>query len=56
MRRFKKRDAFATALEPERLAVRFDPATALYRKKLGYLLLQKDPAGAIAMLKKAISG
>ena len=51
---YVERDAFDTALQHERLAVQYEPGTAMYRKKLGYLLLDKDPRGAIVQFRKAL--
>jgi tetratricopeptide (TPR) repeat protein len=47
-----QRDAFDLALEHERLAVRYDPAMALFHKKLGYILLGKDNTEAVAEFKQ----
>ncbi len=50
---FIARNSFDRALAEERLAVQYDPAIAVYRKKLGYILLGKDNAGAIAQFQEA---
>lgn len=50
---FIARNGFERALEEERLAVQYDPGIALYRKKLGYILLGKDNAGAAAQFQEA---
>jgi tetratricopeptide (TPR) repeat protein len=48
------RNAFDPALEQERLAVQYEPHRALYRKKLGYLLLQKNPREAVGEFRKVL--
>ena len=53
---YVNRDAFDTALEHERLAVQYNPAMPTYRRKLGYLLLEKDPRGAAAEFQKLLDG
>ena len=50
---FVNRSEFARALDEERLAVRYDPGMALYRKKLGYILMGGAPRGAIAEFQAA---
>lgn len=50
---FIARNGFDRALEEERLAVHYDPAIAVYRKKLGYILLGKDNAGAVEQFREA---
>lgn len=49
---FVTRNNFDRALEEERLAVQYDPGIAVYRKKLGYLLLGKDNSGAVEQFRE----
>jgi tetratricopeptide (TPR) repeat protein len=51
---YVERNAFDLALEHERLAVQYRPDRAVYRKKLGYLLLEKDPRGAVREFRKVL--
>jgi tetratricopeptide (TPR) repeat protein len=52
---YVERDQFDKGLEHERLAVQYDPEMPPYRKKLGYILIGKDPAGAVAEFEKLVS-
>jgi tetratricopeptide (TPR) repeat protein len=51
---YVERDAFDKALDEERQAVQDEPRWAIFRRKLGYLLLPKDPNAAAAEFQKAI--
>jgi tetratricopeptide (TPR) repeat protein len=48
-----ERERIDEALEEERLAVKYEPRMALLHKKLGYILLGKDPQAASVELQKA---
>ena len=52
---YVERDAFDKALEHERLAVQYEPDRPVYRKKLGYILLGKDPRAAVAEFEKVMA-
>ena len=50
-----QRDQFQSALEEERLAVRFEPQSAVFHKNLGNILLGMDPAAAASEFAAAIA-
>jgi len=52
---YVERNAFDKALEHEHLAVQYEPDRAVFHMKLGYLLLQKDPAASVAEFKKVVA-
>lgn len=47
------RQNYHAAIQHERLAVQYQPDMAIYRTKLGYLLMTKDPRTAVAEFRKA---
>jgi protein O-mannosyl-transferase len=51
---YVERNAFDKALEHERLAVRYEPDWAVFRRKLGYLLLARDRRAALAEFRKEV--
>ena len=50
-----QRDEFQSALEEERLAVRFEPRSAVFHKNLGNILLGVDPPAAAREFAAAIA-
>jgi tetratricopeptide (TPR) repeat protein len=50
-----QRDQFQRAIEEERLAVRFEPQSAVFHKNLGNILLGLDPAAAAREFAAAIT-
>jgi hypothetical protein len=50
-----QRDQFQRALEEQRLAVRYEPKSAVFRKNLGNILLGFDPAAAAREFQAAIA-